>query len=182
MNQEETVMFTTEQKDHYSQQALSYFKKAGIVLTPEEENHIEFADFGLGEFDQTGLILITYVNTTRVCAKELVLLPRQTCPEHRHPSIGRESGKEETFRCRFGLVYLYVSGIPTDNPHAAPPKGREAHYTARHEIVLHPGQQYTLQPDTLHWFQAGPNGAVVSEFSTTSRDDADIFTDGGIIR
>ena len=175
-------MFTTEQKNHYSQLALSFFDKAGIVLTPEEKNHIEFADFGLGEFDQTGLILITYVNTTRVCAKELVLLPRQTCPEHRHPSIGSESGKEETFRCRYGVVYLYVSGTPTGSPHAAPPKGREAHYTAWHEIVLHPGQQYTLQPDTLHWFQAGQEGAVVSEFSTTSRDEADIFTDRGIIR
>lgn len=175
-------MFTTEQKDHYSQQALSYFEKAGIVLTPEEKNHIEFADFGLGEFDQTGLILITYVNTARVCAKEMILLPGQTCPEHRHPSIGSESGKEETFRCRYGLIYLYVAGTPTDSPHTAPPGGREAYYTSRHEIVLQPGQQYTIQPDTLHWFQAGPNGAVVSEFSTTSRDEADIFTDGGIIR
>ena len=175
-------MFTTEQKEYYDQQALSYFIKAGIVLTPEEKNNIEFADFGLGEFEKTGLILITYVNTTRVCAKELVLLPRQTCPEHRHPSIGIEPGKEETFRCRYGEVYLYVSGIPAVNPHAAPPQGREVYYTAWHEIVLKPGQQYTLQPDTLHWFQAGPEGAVVSEFSTTSRDGADIFTDGGIIR
>ena len=34
-----------------------------------------------------------------------------------------------------------------------------------------------LFPDTLHWFQAGPQGAIISEFSTTSRDESDIFTD-----
>lgn len=32
-------------------------------------------------------------------------------------------------------------------------------------------------PDTFHWFQAGPEGAVVSEFSTKSQDEYDIYTD-----
>jgi D-lyxose ketol-isomerase len=34
----------------------------------------------------------------------------------------------------------------------------------------------------LHWFQAGPEGAVISEFSTQSRDEADVFTDPRIVR
>ena len=42
--------------------------------------------------------------------------------------------------------------------------------------------QYTLPPDTLHWFQAGPEGTVVSEFSTHSDDASDIFTDPDIHR
>ena len=46
-----------------------------------------------------------------------------------------------------------------------------------HEIILNPGEQYTINPNTLHWFQAGPDGAVVSEFSTKSRDEYDIYTD-----
>jgi D-lyxose ketol-isomerase len=57
------------------------------------------------------------------------------------------------------------------------PAGREQTYTMRHEIVLHPGEQYSIPPDMLHWFQAGDEGAVVSEFSTQSRDEFDIFTD-----
>jgi D-lyxose ketol-isomerase len=48
--------------------------------------------------------------------------------------------------------------------------------------VLHPGDQYTLMPDTPHWFQAGPEGAVVSEFSTRSTDEADQFRDPRIKR
>jgi D-lyxose ketol-isomerase len=126
--------------------------------------------------------VLVYVNTERCCAKELAMLPRQTCPEHRHPPIGRENpGKEETFRCRFGTVYLYVPGKRTV-VHATPPAGREAVYTVWHEVELNPGDQYTLAPDTLHWFQAGPNGAVVSEFSTRSLDEKDIFTDPEIQR
>jgi len=164
------------------QQAQEYLARAGIVITPEEAAGIEVADLGLGELDATGLELVVYVNTERVCAKELVLFPRQTCPEHYHPPVAGEPGKEETFRCRWGEVYLYVPGEPAPNPRARPPRGREHTYTVWHEIVLRPGEQYTLLPNTLHWFQAGDEGAVVSEFSTRSRDEADIFTDPDIRR
>ena len=76
--------------------------RLGLVLTPEEQQHVEVADFGLGELETTGLQLFTYVNTDRYCAKDLVLFPGQTCPEHRHPPVGGEPGKMETFRCRAG--------------------------------------------------------------------------------
>ena len=51
-----------------------------------------------------------------------------------------------------------------------------------HEIALAPGEQYTIPPDTWHWFQAGDEGAVVSEFSSTSTDEHDIFMDPRIVR
>jgi D-lyxose ketol-isomerase len=136
--------------------------EAGIVLRPSEREAIEVVDFGLGRLDEIGLQLVVYVNTERVCAKELVLFPGQTCPEHRHPPVGDSPGKEETFRCRVGLVRLHVEG--------------------EGEIVLRPGDQYTIPPDTLHWFQAGDDGAIVSEFSTQSRDETDVFSDERIRR
>jgi D-lyxose ketol-isomerase len=55
-------------------------------------------------------------------------------------------------------------------------------HTAAREIALGPGGQHTIPPNTLHWFQAGPEGAVVSEFSSTSRDELDVFTDPAIVR
>ena len=142
--------------------AAAMLADAGIVLTPAERDRIEVADLGLGRLEEVGLQIVTYVNTERVCAKELVMLPRQICPEHRHPPAGDEPGKEETFRCRTGVVHLHVEG--------------------RDEIVLEPGEQFTIPPDTLHWFQAGDDGAIVSEFSTRSRDELDVFTDPAIIR
>jgi D-lyxose ketol-isomerase len=155
---------------------------AGIVLTPGERTAIEVADFGLSRLDEYGLELVVYVNTERVCAKELVLFPRQTCPEHRHPPFDGTPGKEETFRCRAGTVYLYVAGEPTAAARARIPEADRDVFTAWHEIVLEPGEQHTIPPDTLHWFQAGDEGAVVSEFSTESRDELDVFTDPRIRR
>lgn len=175
-------MLTHQQFVDAQARARISLQRAGIILTPQESEQIEVADFGLGELETMGLQLVVYINTERVCAKELVLFPRQTCPEHRHPPVGNTSGKEETFRCRQGLVYLYVDGTATGNPAAHPPAGREHNYTVWHEIALHPGQQYTIPPDTLHWFQAGDDGAIVSEFSTRSRDEFDIFTDTDIRR
>jgi D-lyxose ketol-isomerase len=155
---------------------------ARIALTPAELEAIEVADFGLSRLDELGLQLVVYLNTERVCAKELVLFPRQTCPEHRHPPFDGTPGKEETFRCRAGLVFIYTSGDPTPNPAARLPDDDRDAFTVWHETVLHPGEQHTIEPDTLHWFQAGDEGAIVSEFSTQSRDELDVFTDPGIER
>jgi len=175
-------MISNEKKQEVVEKSLEYFKKANIAISDDEKNNIEIADFGLNEIERTGLEILVYVNTDRVCAKELVMLPNQTCPEHRHPAIGGEPGKEETFRCRYGRVYLYVEGEETKNRKTNPPDAPDGSYTVFHEIVLNPGEQYTLYPNTKHWFKSGENGAVVSEFSTKSRDEYDIFTDKRIIR
>lgn len=177
-------MLTRKQFRTAQKRAYAFLTRAGIVLTRAERRSIEIADMGLGELETTGLELVVYINTERFCAKELVLFPRQTCPEHRHPPLPQfdEPGKQETFRCRWGTVYLYVQGEAARKPKATPPKQRALHYTVWHEIVLKPGEQYTIPPNTLHWFQAGARGAVISEFSTTSRDEYDIFTDPEIRR
>ena len=175
-------MLTQEEYRTRQGEVAALLDRAGIFITDAERSEIEIADFGLNRFDETGLGVLVYVNTDRCCAKELAMWPRQTCPEHRHPSVEGEPGKEETFRCRWGKVYLYVSGEKAGSPQAAPPAGKEDAYTVWHEVELNPGEQYTLAPDTLHWFQAGDEGAVVSEFSTRSTDDKDIFTDEEIAR
>lgn len=175
-------MITQQQYKSAVDRAVTMLAQAGIIITPEEQARFEVADFGLGELEKTGLEVLTYVNTERVCAKEIVMFPRQTCPEHWHPTKGTKLGKEETFRCRWGTVYLYVPGEPTAQSACRPPAGSEAHYTVHHEIRLRPGDQYTLMPDTRHWFQAGPEGAIVSEFSTHITDDEDRFSDPRIQR
>ena len=158
--------------------ARDYYKKAGIIVREDEE--IEVADFNLGMVEKVGLQLCVYINTERVCAKEMVLLPYQTCPEHKHIASYGMEGKEETFRCRYGKVYLYVEGEgKKEDIHGKLP---ETDTTVYHEIILNPGEQYTIMPETLHWFQAGSDGAVVSEFSTTSTDETDVFTDKRIVR
>ena len=159
--------------------AIEMLGQAGIAITAEEAESLEVADFGLGRLEAEGLEIVVYQNNERYCAKELVLFAHQTCPEHMHPPVAGRPGKQETFRCRKGIVYLYVPGQPAAPPKAKPPS---KHYTVFREIVLRPGEQYTLLPETLHWFQAGEEGAIVSEFSSPSVDEADIFTDPNVKR
>ncbi|MBD3224543.1 MAG: D-lyxose/D-mannose family sugar isomerase [Caldithrix sp.] len=165
------------------QRALKFLEKAGIVLNKRERSNIEVADFGLNDLENIGLELVVYENNDRYCAKELILFPGQTCPEHRHPPLSADNpGKMETFRCRWGKAYLYVEGVPTAAPKARVADTYKEYLTVWHEIPLNPGDQYTISADTLHWFQAGPEGAIVSEFSSTSDDTSDIFTDPRIKR
>lgn len=175
-------MISRSQVRAAQERAVQMLAQAGIVITPEECQNIEVAELGLGELETTGVELVVYVNTDRYCAKELILFPHQTCPEHRHPDVAGAIGKMETFRCRWGRVWLYVEGEPTPSRGARPPIGSEAYYTVFHEIKLDPGDQFTIPPSTLHWFQSGDEGAIVSEFSSTSRDESDIFTDPRIRR
>jgi D-lyxose ketol-isomerase len=172
-------VITAAEKREAQAYAVERLEAAGIVLTERERENVEVADFGLSNLREAGLQLVVYVNTDRHCAKELVLYPGQTCPEHRHPPFAGTPGKEETFRCRQGLVYLYVEGEPTPDRACTPPPGA---YTVSHEIRLGPGEQHTIPANTLHWFRAGPEGAVVSEFSTASRDEHDVFTDPRVQR
>lgn len=177
-------MLTKKQYQDGVDYVVEAFAKAGIVITDEEKKLIEVADFGLGRVEEIGLQLLTYVNTERCCAKEMVLRPFQTCPEHIHTSgveNGRPyEGKEETFRVRRGVCYLYVDGDGRKEDIRA--RLPETAVTVFHEIVLNEGEQYTMLPDTKHWFQAGAEGAIVSEFSTKSRDESDVFGDKRIRR
>ena len=144
------------------ERAAAMLAAAGIVLTDRERAELEVTDFGLGRLEEVGLQLVVYENNDRYCAKELVLFARQLCPEHRHPPVGDDPGKQETFRVRSGEVTLFVDG--------------------HGEMTLRPGDQFTIPPDTLHWFRAGDAGAIISEFSSRSRDESDVFSDPQIVR
>ncbi|MCX7705254.1 MAG: D-lyxose/D-mannose family sugar isomerase [bacterium] len=160
------------------QKTLKILQKAGIIIRKDEIDSMEITDLGLGKPEIIGAQIIVYVNNERYCAKEIILLPGQTCPEHRHGPLGPDNpGKMETFRCRWGKVYLMIPGKTVLDIKAKVPDFRKEYFTVFNEIILSPGDQYTIPPDTLHWFQAGPNGAVVSEFSSPSFDEKDIFTD-----
>lgn len=173
-------MIKRSQVRQHQARAAKMLANIGITIRPDEQ--IEIADLGLDEFEITGVSLVTYINTDRYCSKEIILFPRQTCPEHRHPPVGSDPGKMETFRCRWGEVYLYVEGEKTPSIKATLPPAPAGAYNVFHEVVLKPGQQYTIPPNTLHWFQGGPEGAIVTEVSSTSRDESDIFTDPRIKR
>ncbi len=165
------------------EKAWKMLQKAHIAITAEEKQNMEIADCGFNDIENLGLQIVVYENNQRYCAKELVLFPNQFFPEHSHPRIDEwNEGKQETFRCRWGKANLYVEGEPSRYPKAQIPDEYRRYLTVWKEISLMPGDQYTLLPSTKHWFQAGNEGCIVSEFSSASVDEADVFTDPRVQR
>ncbi|MBN1583494.1 MAG: D-lyxose/D-mannose family sugar isomerase [Anaerolineae bacterium] len=175
-------MITRAEYESAKRRAAELIEQAGILARPDEIERIEVADLGLGELEQTGLQILTLVNTGEVGVKVLALLPNQCFAQHKHPPLGDYPGKEESFRCQYGELLLYQEGSPTPAPRATPPAHRAHTYTVWHECILHPGDQVTSPPNTFHWFQSGPDGAVVWSFSSRTTDVQDVFTDPDITR
>ena len=175
-------MITRAELRRAQERAAELLQKTGLAFRPDELAGIEVADFGLGELPTSGAQILTLVNSEKIAVKLLALTPGQTLPEHAHPRLGSYEGKEETLRCAWGELYLYGPGEPTPNPKGHPPAGRVDTYTVWHEHILRPGDQVTFEPNTPHWFQAGPEGAVVWSFSTKAVDVQDVFTDPQVAR
>jgi D-lyxose ketol-isomerase len=175
-------MITRRERQEAIEQAWQLCQQAGLALLDEEKDHVEVADFGLSEFKTSGLAIMTLAVTQEVGIKLIALTPWQICPEHRHPPLGDYPGKEETFRGLWGRAWLYVPGAPTPGPRARVPAHRRPYYTSWHEIDLCPGRQHTSAPNEWHWFQAGPEGAVILSVSSRPTDLQDDFRDPGVQR
>jgi D-lyxose ketol-isomerase len=174
-------MLTRDELREARDRAAAMMRRAGIRLTEAEIAAMDVADFGLGHLEVEGAEIVSFFNTERVSAKVIALFPGQSLPEHWHTSFGEDPGKEETLRVIEGTLRLYVPG-EASIPAGHIPAGKAACYTSRHEIVLRPGEQFTLAPGVKHWFQAGPEGVVMYSFSSAARDALDPFTDPAIVR
>ena len=174
-------MITRKQKEQARRRAAEMIRAAGIHITDIEANRTEVVDFGLSRLEHEGVQVLTLVQTERISVKVLALFPNQTEPEHWHPPVGSDPGKEETVRVISGTLYFYVPGENTFKEGFLV-EGKEHCYTMRHELVMRPGDQVTLAPGVRHWFQAREEGVVMYSFSTIARDVMDRFTDKDIVR
>jgi len=174
-------VITRQQQKAARKRAAEAIRQAGVKITDEEANSIEVVDFGLNQLEREGVQVLTLVQTERISVKVLVLFPNQTEPEHWHPPVEDDPGKEETVRVVAGSVYFFTSGEDTFQE-GFMVEGKAHCYSMRHEIILKPSEQITLAPGEKHWFQAHDEGAVMYSFSTIARDALDQFTDPNIER
>ena len=174
-------MLMKQQQQQARRQAGEMIGRAGIHVTDQEAEGIEVVDFGLSQLEKEGVQVLTLVQTERISVKVLALFPNQTEPEHWHPPVAGDPGKEETVRVISGTLYFYSPGENTFKEGFLV-KGKEHCYTMRHELVMRPGDQITLAPGVKHWFQARDEGVVMYSFSTIARDALDQFTDKDVVR
>jgi D-lyxose ketol-isomerase len=175
-------MSTSSQYASCAELAASILSSCTIPLTARELSEIVVADFGLGNVLVEGAQILTLFDTGRISGKLIVLLPHQVLPEHWHPPVGDDPGKEEVLRALGGSIRCY-SGIENASiPCADIPPGKESCYTCRQRVDLNAATQLVIAPGHKHWLAGGPEGGVVFSFSTCVRDVLDRFTDTTIVR
>lgn len=107
--------------------------------------------YGLDNFDETGLTMMTVVNRG-YCKKLLVSLPGQAHPEQYHKQ------KEETFHVLYGELHLSLNGKTQ---------------------IYYPGDVIHVEPGVRHAF-ISPTGVVIEEISSTHFANDSFYTDEAI--
>lgn len=162
--------------DAVKQEATALLKQSGFPVTDEEWAKLEVVDFGLGDVRKEGFAFIDILRSPRLRITLLVLLPNQTLPQHLHPAYDEEPGKEETLRTILGRTKVYIRGEQTTES-VLIPESKADYYTARHEIALDAGEQYSVQPGIEHWFQGGAEGSVSIIFQNRVDETKNLFCD-----
>jgi D-lyxose ketol-isomerase len=160
----------------FQQEYLDLFHRSGFPITDAEWNTLEINDFGLGNLRFEGFAFIDILRSARLRITLIALLSNQSLPQHLHPPYEGEPGKEETLRVISGQTMVYIKGKATDSEMLIP-SGKEPFYTARQQIRLNPGEQYTVPPGIEHWFQGGPEGSVNICFQNRVDENKNRFWD-----
>ncbi|HZJ57649.1 MAG TPA: D-lyxose/D-mannose family sugar isomerase [Clostridia bacterium] len=143
------------------------FKRHHWILPPNPKWDV--TDFGLGDFDSTGLILVNLTEQPEYCEKIMYIKKDQVTPTHYH------ANKKEDIICRWGVlavrissqhesVRLQINGEETDIPTGGP-------------IYLKAGERITMTRGIRHSFWADSQYAITGEVSAANDDVADNFFD-----
>ena len=143
------------------------FEHYGIPFTPFLEENFWVNDFGLGDFENTGMGGVFWINNPDhlYFGHEIYLLPGQMIAEHYHvPS--EYAAKHESWQVRNGWVYNFGIGEPTPNAPALPESQKEF-ITAQNFHIMRVGDISSLQVlESRHFLMAGDEGAVVTVYGT----------------
>lgn len=143
----------------------------------------DITDYGLGDFKQWGLSLITLRNGNRndvrytktYAEKLLFLLDGQHCPMHFHWLKMEDIINRGTVDVCFRLYCASKDGKLLDREVKVSQDGRNYEVPAGEEIVLRPGESLTLYPYYYHEFypRPGSGDALIGEISMCNDDDHD---------
>jgi D-lyxose ketol-isomerase len=159
---------------------LDFLKQRGYPVNETIAKKLFVTDFGLGRFTDVGLGVIVWHGDEKYnySGLDAYLLPGQIIPEHWHVKVRDIPEKMEVWLVRSGEIYTYAEGVPTPNMRAKLTDTDAAHITVKSERILRVGEIAGIsRPLEKHWMQAGPQGAIFTEFSTFHTGEAVKFTD-----
>lgn len=147
------------------EEARAAFLRHGWTLPPNPRWDV--TDFGLGDFDRTGLTLVNLAEQPEYCEKLMYVRQGQVTPRHYHAS------KKEDIICRWGRLAIELSA--PDDTVSLQVNGEMRTLAAGKPLLLRSGERVTLSRGILHAFWADAAYAVVGEVSTANDDANDNF-------
>ncbi len=153
-------------------EAKACFENHGWALPPEPRWDI--TDFGLGDFEHYGLVLINLADEREYCEKLMYARPGQRTPAHSHAQ------KKEDIICRHGRLALQLWKAHPDKSDADKTfelqiNGSPRKHTSGEVLVLNAGERITLTPGIYHEFWPQTEGCIIGEVSTANDDANDNF-------
>jgi D-lyxose ketol-isomerase len=149
-----------------------------VPFTTLMEKDFWVTDFGLGDFENTGMGGIFWVNDAEhgYFAHEIYLLPSQMIPEHAHVKT-KYPAKFESWMVQKGMCYNF-SAVGEETPNCPKlPESQKGFITSKNFVKQEVGQVVHLKEiETFHFLLAGPQGAVVSEWASFHDDAGLRFT------
>jgi D-lyxose ketol-isomerase len=144
----------------------------------------DVTDFGIGRFDEVGLVLFTLRNghptlkrysTKTYCEKILILRPGQRCPMHFHWS----KAEDIINRCGGNLVFKISNAAPdekiADTDVTISLDGVQRTFPAGAQVTLRPGESMTIPSHLYHafWAEEGKGSVIAGEVSKVNDDNTD---------
>lgn len=153
------------------QSAQKCFKTQGWFLPPNPR--WDLTDFGLGEWQKHGLVLVNLAEEPEYCEKLMYAQKGMTTPAHAHKK------KKEDIICRWGRLAIKVwAGHPDqvgDCPVTIPVNHASVDLTSGEVIELEAGSRITLIPGVYHEFFPLSEECIIGEVSTANDDRNDNF-------
>ena len=153
-------------------EATSCFEKNNRKLPPGPRWDI--SDFGLGQFEKSGLVLINLAEEPEYCEKLMYCRKNQVTPLHTHAK------KKEDIICRQGRLAIELwQGHPEKTEKGKPFRmkrnGIEVEVHSGDVAMLEAGERVTLTPGLYHAFWSASEECVLGEVSTANDDLNDNF-------
>ena len=146
------------------EEARKAFLRHGWALPPQPRWDV--TDFGLGDFNKVGLILVNLAEQPEYCEKLMYVRQGQVTPRHYH------AVKKEDIICRWGRLAIE---LPSSNPVRLQVNGEWCDIPPEKPLILSSGERVTLTKGVLHAFWADSEYAIVGEVSTANDDAHDNY-------
>jgi len=132
----------------------------------------DVTDFGLGNFEANGLVLVNLAEEAEYCEKLMWARQGMTTPAHTHKA------KKEDIICRVGelAVVLWPDESLTEyETMSLKVNGQMQTYTAGSRLILKAGERVTILPGMYHEFFPISRTCIIGEVSTANDDANDNF-------